>query len=94
MKVLMNALASVYSKYYNIGIQLEVPEDKIKGFEENHKEVDRRFSAVLSYWREENTDMPVNWESIIEVLQSRSVTENRLANELREEYISKYKEGT
>lgn len=86
LRNLINELASVVAEYYTIGVQLGISVNKLQEFEENYSLVNRRFSAVISYWLKGNTE-PVTWESLITALESPSVGEETLANELREKYI-------
>ena len=72
------------SNYDRVGIQLGVPEHKIKEFEKEHLEVYRCFYAVISYWL--NNSDAVSWDCLITALESPSVSENNLANKLREKH--------
>jgi hypothetical protein len=71
------------AKYYSIGIQLGVPEAKIKEIEMNYGTADRRFSEVIKFWLRGNTPVAVSWKSLIEVLESPFVGEKGLARRLR-----------
>ena len=64
-------LASVFSKYYHIGLQLKIDESKLDEFELTHQRMDRRFSAVISYWRKGNA-AAVTWESLLAALSTES----------------------
>ena len=70
--------------YHNFGIQLGVPEHKIKEFEKEHSETYRRFSAVILYWL--NNSEAVSWDCLIAALESPSVNQKKLASELRKKH--------
>ena len=93
MKNLMNELAPVTSKFFEFGIQLGIHEDKLEELEGNHRVANRCFSAVLSFWKKGNTDMPVEWESICKALESPSVGQKGLAKQLRKAYGTTHIQG-
>lgn len=76
--------SAVFSKYYHIGLQLKIDESKLDEFELTHQRMDRRFSAVISYWRKGNA-AAVTWESLLAALKRRSVGEKGLADKLADE---------
>ena len=88
----MEKLAECFPKYYPIGLQLGIDENKLDEFELTHQTVVRRFSAVISHWLKGNAK-PVTWESLLAALKSRSVAEKGLAEKLEENYIVKSKES-
>ena len=91
---MMNELATVTTKYFEIGTQLAVGEDKLKEFEHNHPlNATRRFSEVIIFWLRGNTVIPVNWESIAKVLETPIVGEKQLAKDIREKYLTTTSQG-
>ena len=88
LKNLTNELANVTSKYYEIGIQLGIDEEKLKQIESDHKDnIKRRFSEMLSCWSKGNGDGAPSWNSLVSALESKSVGEKTLAATLRKQYI-------
>jgi hypothetical protein len=71
-------------KYYHIGVQLGVHQDKLKEIEMDYRTADRRFVEVISFWLQGNTPVAVSWESLVEVLEQPFVSEKGLAMRLRE----------
>lgn len=79
-----NELCSVIDKWFRIGVQLGLDETKLNQIEADHRNVDRRFSEVISFWLNGNTPVAVTWKSLAEVLESPFVNEKGLARRLRE----------
>ena len=71
-------------KWFQIGVQLGVSESKLRQIESDYHTLDRRFSEMMSFWLNGNTQVPVTWMSLVQVLESRFVSEKGLANQLRE----------
>ena len=78
-----NELSSVIDKWFRIGIQLGLDESKLSQIEADHHGVDRCFSEVISFWLKGNTQIPVTWESLIEMLETSFVNEKGLSKRLR-----------
>ena len=79
----MNELATVSHEARKIGIQLGIPNHKIKQFEDS----DNVFSDVMDYWLKGNTEVPTTWESLVNALESPYVGEVGLARLLRKKYM-------
>ena len=71
-------------KWFRIGVQLGINETMLNQIEANHRNVDRCFSEVISFWLKGNTPITVSWKSLVEVLESPFVSEKGLARGLRE----------
>ena len=71
-------------KWYEIGVQLGVSEAKLRQIEADRTTVNRRFSEVINFWLNGNTQVATNWESLVIVLESSFVDEKGLAKKLRE----------
>ena len=71
-------------KWFRIGIQLGLSESKLRQIGADYHTVDMRFTEVISFWLNGNTQVPMSWESLVEVLESRFVDEEGLAMRLRE----------
>ena len=86
LKNLLEELANCFSKYFQIGIQLDINDGKIAEFEQNHsRNAGRCFAAVISHWLDGNA-APVTWETLIAALKARSVNEKTLAQKLEGSY--------
>ena len=79
-----NELGSVMAKWFSIGVQLGVSHSKLQEIGTNYQTVDRCCCEVISFWLNGNTDVPVNWESLVNILESSMVGEKGLAKRLRE----------
>ena len=82
LKTLLNDLTPVGDKWRKIGIQLGIPNFKLRIFEKD----DDPLINSLDYWLHGNTDIPITWESVVAALESPSVGELGLAKELKEKY--------
>ena len=84
------------SKWYEIGIQLGIKTDNLDVFKEDHYgRTARCFIETLNYWTGDNTDVPVSWESIINVLNDPIVNKPAIANRLQRKYcVETPKKGT
>ena len=77
-------------KWFRIGIQLGIKGSKLETFEHNHhSSTFRCLTATVSYWLEGNTNVPISWESVVTVLNDRSVDESGLAKQIQEKYCPK-----
>ena len=82
LKAAINALHSVCTKWYNIGVQLEVPTFQLKIIERKSSDSMDQLRDVLDYWMS-NEPSP-SWSHIVDTLKAPSVGENRLAKEIQE----------
>ena len=74
-------LKTIKSKWYDFGINLGVPRDKLCGF----KDEINPLSEVLGYWCAGNiSSMPVTWVTIVAIL--RETEEPGLANKIENKY--------
>jgi hypothetical protein len=84
LRNITNELGSVIDKWFQIGVQLGVSESKLHQIETDYHTLDRRFSEMISFWLNGNTQAAVAWMSLVQVLESHFVNEKGLANQLRE----------
>ena len=84
LRSITNEFGSVIDKWFQIGVQLGINESKLRQIESDYHTLDRRFSEMISFWLNGNTQVPVTWMSLVQVLESRFVSEKGLANQLRE----------
>ncbi len=84
LQAVCHELGRIKSQWFNIGIQLGIPQYKLKEFE---KEIDP-LSAVMDYWLQGNVEQtkPRSWKSIVEVLKSDHVGQPGLAETIRKKY--------
>ena len=83
LKAAINALHSVCHKWYNIGVQLDVPTFQLKSIDKKSSELMDQLRDTLDYWMSNNPSP--SWRLIVDALKAPSVGENRLAKEIEEE---------
>ena len=69
------------TKWYKIGIQLEIEIPTLEAFEQQTSDQDRLYSKVFDQWRREQK-VPFTWETIIITLEEAD--ENSTAAGIRE----------
>ena len=92
-----NELNIVVHKWLEIGIQLGIKLHVLKGFELQHnKDPKRCLSEMLQYWLDGKAyeKSHVNWETIIEALESPAINEAAIAGQLRENIQLQYAGNT
>ena len=84
MRLVCSELATVEHKILKIGVQLGVPNHKLKLFEKDDSPL---LTAVVNDWLEGNAvDIPVTWRSVVKALKDDSVGEIGLANKISEKH--------
>ena len=76
--------AAIPDKYYTVGIQLYIPNADLNVLRPRHQCVEdyhKAFSEIFDTWRR-RVSRPYKWSTIIEVLKSAHVAEERLSAEL------------
>lgn len=71
--------------WHQLGLQLQVPLDKLDKMDEDYQSSERKLSEVLRYWL--HNDLRPSWDKICEALQ-RIGGFGRLVRELRMKYCS------
>ena len=84
LKAVINALHSVCPKWYNIGVQLEVPIFQLKIIEKKSSDLMDQLRDTLDYWM--SNDPSPSWRHLVDALKAPSVSENRLAGEIEKKY--------
>ena len=84
LKAAINALHSVCPKWYNIGVQLDVPTFQLKSIEKKTSDSMDQLRDTLDYWM--NNEPSLSWRHLVDALKAPSVGENRLAEDLEEKY--------
>ena len=86
LKTAINALHSVCYKWYNIGVQLEVPTFQLKNIEKKSSDSMDQLRGTLDCWM--SNDSSPSWSHIVDALKAPSVGENQLAEEIEEKYCN------
>ena len=92
LKATINALHSVCPKWYNIGVQLEVPTFQLKIIEKKSSDLMDQLRDTLDYWMSNNTSP--SWRHLVDALKAPSVGEKRLAEEIEDEYCDVEEESS
>ena len=80
LKTAINALHSVCYKWYNIGVQLEVPTFQLKSIERKSSDSMDQLRDTLDYWM--SNDSSASWRHLVDALKAPCVIENRLGEEI------------
>ena len=84
-KQLFERLHSVRSKWYTIGIHLDVPPGDLNAMAQEHgKDCDRCLSEVLYNWERRKSN--ITWEDVIGMLISPAMKDVHLAKEIKQEF--------
>lgn len=88
----MNEVAAVIpAKWRDVGIQLGLASGTLDSIQHENsgkpQENQRSFEYVFYIWKQRVT-RPYIWKTIVDVLRTPSVGENRLADELQAKYIN------
>ena len=79
---LMSLVAKkIPTKWYDIGMQLEIEIPTLEAFEQQTSDQQRLFSKVFAQWKKEEK-VPFTWETIISTLEE--LDEKKTATELKE----------
>ena len=82
LRNICNELGGIKTKWLEIGIQLGIPRRKLLEFKEDRDPL----SAVVEYWLNGNTKVPVSWKSIVAALKSEHIAEPGLAEKINKKY--------
>lgn len=86
MKDLANCVAAIIPyKWKQVAIQLELSRGDIKTIEKDENDCFDRFMAVLDKWKQ-SAQHPYTWEALVTALRSKSVDENKLADEIQKTF--------
>ncbi|XP_011405036.1 PREDICTED: uncharacterized protein LOC105313367 [Amphimedon queenslandica] len=83
----LNALIEASDKWYQIGIQLDIPSHALKSIQKENREDKDRLMFMLDHWIT-NEKSEVTWESVINALISPSVERRSIAYKVKEKFIS------
>ena len=85
LRIICDALGSIETKWFKIGIQLGIPHIKLLEFQGSPDPL----SAVVNYWLKGNvieSAVPISWQSIVAALKSTYVGEPGLAEQISMDY--------
>ena len=83
VKCLCDELGSVKYKWFEIGVQLGIPYEKLMEFK-NHQDP---LAAAVMYWLKGNVEgIAISWRSIVSALKSDHVGETGLAKKIFKKY--------
>lgn len=87
VKTILEELANeAASKWYQIGIQLEVPPDQLNSLRQQNTSDDKaKLCYVLVSWLKSGN---ASWEALCKVLESGTIGEKALADKLKEDYCT------
>ena len=88
LPTLMNELSVLSHKWESISNALQIPRHRSDYIRVHQRTSSECLYSVLEYWLMSNTDIPVTWESVVEILDSYYIGERTLAEKLRKQYIT------
>ena len=86
LKAAINALHSVCPKWYNIGVQLEVPTFQLRNIESKLNDSMDQLRDMLDFWMSNNPS--TSWRCLVDAMEAPSVGEKQLAKEIERKYCS------
>ena len=86
----MEDLAShIPDKWRKVGIQLGLTGNHLDAVAQSTPDPIDQFMKMLDYWQKlKTTRRPCSWSTIVEVLRSNAVQEERMAEQLQMKYCS------
>ena len=93
LKAAINALHSASPRWYQIGVQLNVPTHLLKNIQQQHHDPIDCLTELLDKWMKNATDPPPSWRALIDALRAPTVGETRLAGELEVTYCNQTEQG-
>ena len=88
LRILLNELHSVYTSWYNIGLQLGMPYYKLDCFKQMYINPSELMREMLVRWFKTAIDPRPTWEAVVAALRSPSVDEQCLADQLESKYCT------
>ena len=76
----LNELFDIRAKWYNIGLLLNVPVGTLESIDQQHCEDSSKLRQTLMVWLKIAAQQ--KWQTIVEMLRSRTIGEQRLASEI------------
>ena len=88
LKLLHCELHPVSNKWYNLGVQLQVPIESLNCIEKENRQMTDCLIEMLVTWLK-TTNPPPTWNILTGALKSLPVGEKLLAQQLRDKYCSR-----
>ena len=88
LKALLTELHPVCVRWYNIGLELDIPHTTLDCFKQNYLDQTDLMCEVLKHWLKAAVDPPPTWEAVVVALKSPLVNERRLAAQLESKYCA------
>ena len=76
------AIYSIHHKWYNIGLELNMPFTALDAIKTNQRTTDECLTEMLKQWLTRDSPPP-SWSGLVEALSSEPVGEKRLAREIQ-----------
>ena len=92
LKAAINALHSVCPKWYNIGVQLEVPTFQLRNIERKSSDSMDQLRDMLDYWISNNPSP--SWRGLVDAMEAPSVGEKLLAKEIKKKYCNRHEQSS
>ena len=86
LNTVRNEIHDARTKWYDIGLELKVPESTLKSIESRYEDDKICLREVIAAWLRANDQ--ATWESLVDALRTRVVDEPRLAADLEAKYCS------
>ena len=87
LKAAINALCSACPKWYNIGVQLEVPTFQLRNIESKLNDSMDQLRDMLDFWMSNNPSP--SWRCLVDAMEAPSVGEKQLAKEIERKYCER-----
>lgn len=82
-----DALISVKHMWYVLGLHLGVETSKLDGIKVQHsQQLDMALLEMLKLWLKQ-TQKPRTWDTLVEALRRRTLSEEKVASEIETKYI-------
>ena len=88
LKALLNELHPVCARWYNIGLQLDIPHTKLDCFRQMYSDPSDLMREVLKHWLQTAIDPRPTWRAVVTALRSHSVDEQSVAEQLESKYCT------
>ena len=85
LKKVRSKTYEVRSKWYDIGLELGVPEGTLDCIERENHDISSRFLKMYSHWLK-TTDPKPTWKALVTALQQPAINAHSLADTLRQKY--------
>ena len=85
LRNILEELVGVCNKWYEVGLRLNMPPGTLDTFKHLEPRISMR--EILACWLR-GTNPPPTWEALADALESRTVGETALAQQLRSKYCT------